>query len=135
MDYLRDPDEIYRESFAIIKEEVDFSQFPLEIRAILIRLVHATATPEILADIVWYGDVLDATLSALSKDATILVDTNMVNSGIIKTQLPEGSLVKCFIHGDKVSNLANSYFSWSCVEKEFFYYKKWTSMSKYIFYI
>jgi precorrin-8X/cobalt-precorrin-8 methylmutase len=57
-DYLRDPAEIYRRSFELIRAEIDLSRFPRELHAIALRLVHAVADTSILADLVWSDDAV-----------------------------------------------------------------------------
>jgi precorrin-8X/cobalt-precorrin-8 methylmutase len=105
---LRDPDKIYQASFAAISREVDLSQFPENLHKIVLRLVHAVAMPEIVADIAWQGDVAMAARTALANSAPIVVDANMVVAGIMKDRLPKGSEVKCSLRDDSVPELALS---------------------------
>ncbi len=108
MRYLRDPKKIYQTSFEAILKEVDLSRFPESLHQIVIRLVHATATPEIIENIAWDGDVAGNASSNIAKSAPIIVDANMVVSGIMKERLPEGSRIKCFLNDDSVPKLAKS---------------------------
>jgi precorrin-8X/cobalt-precorrin-8 methylmutase len=108
MNYLRDPNKIYQASFAAISREVDLSQFPENLHKIVLRLVHAVAMPEIVADIAWQGDVAMAARTALANSAPIVVDANMVVAGIMKDRLPKGSEVKCSLRDDSVPELALS---------------------------
>ena len=108
MSYLRDPKKIYQTSFEAILKEVDLSRFPESLHQIVIRLVHATAIPEIIENIVWDGDVAGNASSNIAKSAPIIVDANMVASGIMKERLPEGSRVKCFLNDDSVPKLAKA---------------------------
>jgi precorrin-8X/cobalt-precorrin-8 methylmutase len=108
MSYLRDPAEIYRESFAAIAREVDLSSFPENLHKIVLRLVHAIAMPEIVEDIAWDGDVAGAARASLANGAPIIVDANMVLAGIMKDRLPKGSEVKCSLRDDNVPELAQS---------------------------
>ena len=108
MSYLRDPKRIYQTSFEAILKEVDLSRFPESLHEIVIRLVHATAIPEIIENIVWDGDVAGNASSNIAKSAPIIVDANMVVSGIMKERLPEGSRIKCFLNDDSVPKLAKS---------------------------
>ena len=48
MDWLHNPDEIYRRSFAIVRDEADLSIIPDDMTDIAIRLVHACGMPEII---------------------------------------------------------------------------------------
>jgi precorrin-8X/cobalt-precorrin-8 methylmutase len=108
MSYLRDPAEIYRESFAAIAREVDLSSFPESLHKIVLRLVHAIAMPEIVEDIAWDGDVASAASAGLANGAPIIVDANMVLAGIMKDRLPNGSEVRCSLRDDSVPELAQS---------------------------
>jgi len=108
MSYLRDPAEIYRESFAAIAREVDLSGFPESLHKIVLRLVHAIAIPEITDELSWGGDVAGAASAALSKGAPIIVDVNMVLAGIMKDRLPDGCDVKCTLRDESVAELAKS---------------------------
>ena len=47
LDYLRDPEEIYRRSFAAVRAEADLAGLPEDIAALAVRLVHACGMPEI----------------------------------------------------------------------------------------
>ena len=108
MNYLRDPDKIYRASFETIAREVDLSKFPEGLHNIVLRLVHAIAIPEIIDDIVWDGDVVENASVSLANAKPIIVDANMVSAGIIKDRLPEGSQVKCFLNDGSVPDIAKS---------------------------
>ena len=56
-DYLRDPAEIYRRSFAAVRAEADLSGLPDDVAEIAVRLVHACGMPDIVADLAFTGDV------------------------------------------------------------------------------
>ena len=45
IDYVRDAAEIYRRSVAAIRREVDLEALPKDLRAVALRLVHASAMP------------------------------------------------------------------------------------------
>ena len=71
--YIRNPDEIYRRSFEILRRECNFSRIPNEIRPIAERLVHACGIPEILENLAWRGLPAETALKALNNGANILV--------------------------------------------------------------
>ena len=50
-DYLRDPEEIYRRSFAIVRAETDLTRLPAALHDMAIRIVHACGMPEVAADL------------------------------------------------------------------------------------
>ena len=66
-DYLRDPDAIYRRSFALIRAEVLLDRFPPALHGLVLRLVHACAMPEIAHDLAWHGDPVAAGRAALAR--------------------------------------------------------------------
>ena len=102
MSYIKDPAEIYRESFAAIRREVDLSPFPEELHNIVLRLVHAIAQPDITDNIAWQGDTATAALNALTTGAPILVDA------IMKDRLTSGSEIICTLRGDGIPALAQT---------------------------
>ena len=106
MEYLRDPAEIYRASFAAIRAESDLSSVPTELHDVALRIVHSCADPDIIKDLRWRGDVVGAARDALNSGAPILVDSRMTETGIIKSRLPQGNPVICTLNEPGVPNLA-----------------------------
>ena len=51
--YLRDPAEITRRSFALIRAEADLARFPRPLRPLAMRLAHAAGDSTILGDLAW----------------------------------------------------------------------------------
>lgn len=94
-DYLRDPAEIYRRSFAAIAAEADLSRLPADLHALALRLVHACGEPEIVDALVWSDGAGTAGCSALVSGAPILVDAGMVAQGIARDRLPAANPVIC----------------------------------------
>lgn len=94
-DYLRDPDAIYRESFARIAAEVDLSDVPQAAQAMATRIVHACGMPDIVAELRFNGEVAGAARKALDFGAPVLVDARMVAAGIMASRLPATNDVVC----------------------------------------
>jgi len=94
-DYLRDPDEIYRRSLAILRREAALDGLPAGVATIAERLVHACGMPDIVADLAWDGDPAGAARRALEEGAPLLVDATMVARGIIASRLPRANPVVC----------------------------------------
>ena len=94
-DYLRDPDAIYRQSFAIIRAEADISGIPPDLQGVAVRVIHAAGDPAIARELVWSAGAAAAGRQALAHGAPILVDTNMVAMGIIRARLPNANRVIC----------------------------------------
>lgn len=99
-DYLRDPQEIYRQSFATIEAEADLARFPEELRPVAVRIIHACGMVEI-ADKIAFGDnVAPAAIGSLQKGRPILCDAEMVRHGIIPRLLPADNPVLCTLNAD-----------------------------------
>ncbi len=94
-DYLHDPEEIYRRSFATVREACDLSGLPPGIAELALRMVHACAMPEIVGDIAWCGDVAGSARDALLAGAPVLTDCAMVAHGISRARLPRDNEVLC----------------------------------------
>lgn len=94
-DYVRDPQAIYRLSFATIRAEADLSALPAELEPLAVRLIHAAGDPAIVADLAWREGAFATGRRALAAGAPILVDTEMVAAGIIRARLPAGNAVIC----------------------------------------
>ncbi len=105
-DYLHNPDDIYRESFARIRAEVDLSRFPPELHAVALRLIHAAGEPALAQDLVWSDGAAAAGRAALAAGAPILVDAAMVRAGISARLLPRRNRVLCFLNDRRVPGLA-----------------------------
>ncbi|MGE5442902.1 MAG: precorrin-8X methylmutase [Bacteroidota bacterium] len=94
-DYIRDPEEIYRRSFAAIRAEADLSALPAHLQPLAVRLIHAAGDPEIVADLAWAEDAVAAGRRALAGGAPILVDAHMLAAGVIRARLPADNAVVC----------------------------------------
>ena len=73
---------IERESYAILRRRVDTSHLPPLTRAVVERVVHASADPAYVGDLVCDEAALAAGLKALRGGAALVVDANMVSAGI-----------------------------------------------------
>jgi precorrin isomerase len=102
-DYIRDPAEIYRRSFEIIRAEADLTGMPAELAEIAIRVIHAAGSPDIVPDLAWTEDFVAAARAALRRGAPILADTRMVSEGIIRRRLPKDNAVICTLYDDGVA--------------------------------
>jgi precorrin-8X/cobalt-precorrin-8 methylmutase len=106
IDYVRDPAEIYRRSVAAIRREVDLDALPEELRALALRLVHASAMPEIAAALVASPGAAKAGEAALAAGAPVLVDAGMVAEGVVRAGLPAQNEVICTLDDPRVPDLA-----------------------------
>lgn len=106
--YLRDPQAIYNKSFAIVREEADFSRLPEGLHDVAVRLIHACGMTDLPADLAWGGDPVTAGAAALRRGAPILVDVMMVRHGIIDRVLPAGNQIICTLNTFGVEKTANA---------------------------
>ena len=107
-DYIRDPQEIYRRSFAAIGEAAELGSFPGDMVAVAMRLIHASGMTDIVGDLRFSPGAAEAGRAALKAGAKVLVDAEMVRTGIIKRRLPSGNEVICTLNDPKTSALAEA---------------------------
>lgn len=88
LDYLRNPEEITRRSFAIVREEAVLAGLPEDVARLALRLIHACGMPEIVEGLAWGGNPGETAAEALRAGAPILVDARMVEVGITRARLP-----------------------------------------------
>ena len=97
LDYLRDPEEIYRRSFAVARAETDLSHLPAALHDVALRIVHACGAPEIALALDWRGEPAAAGRAALARGRPLLADCRMVAEGVIRRRLPAANQVHCFV--------------------------------------
>lgn len=105
-DYLSDPQEIYRRSFALVRDACDLAGLPPGIAALALRMVHASAMPAIVGDLRWDGDVAGAARAALDGGAPVLTDCEMLARGVIRARLPAANAVLCTLNDPAVAGAA-----------------------------
>jgi precorrin-8X/cobalt-precorrin-8 methylmutase len=108
-DYLRDPQEITRRSFEIVRAETDLAHLPADVAEIALRVVHACGMPEISPDLAYGGDVAGAGRAALAGGATVLADCAMVADGITRARLPADNAVRCTLNDPRTPELATRF--------------------------
>lgn len=106
LDYIRDPSEIYRQSFETIRREANLARFPLAMQPLAIRLIHACGMVDLADDIVFSEGAFEAGAQALAAGAKIFCDAEMVRHGIISRLLPAGNDVICLLNDVRVRPLA-----------------------------
>ena len=106
-DYLRDPKEIYRQSFSTIRREADLSNFTEDIANIAVRLIHACGMTDIVNDIIYSPDAASSAREALKQGAPVLCDARMVAEGIISSRLPANNEVLCWNKHPECTTLAS----------------------------
>jgi precorrin-8X/cobalt-precorrin-8 methylmutase len=104
--YLRDGAEIYRRSFAIIRDEADLRTVPPDLERLAVRLIHTSGMVDIVGDLMHSPDAGTAGRRALLAGAPILCDSRMVVAGITRERLPARNPVLCTLGDQSVSELA-----------------------------
>jgi precorrin-8X/cobalt-precorrin-8 methylmutase len=84
LDYIRDPAEIYRQSFATIRDEADLSGYPDDVANVVVRLIHTCGQVDLAAHIAFSDDVVVKTRAALAVGAPVLCDSSMVAAGVTR---------------------------------------------------
>ncbi len=93
IDYLRDPDAIYAQSFATIRAEAELGGLGDDMQDVAIRMIHACGMVEIASHIRASDDVVEKVEFALVETAPILCDCEAVRAGIIPRYLHGNELL------------------------------------------
>lgn len=109
-DYLRAPDAIYERSFELVRAATDLTRIPPNLHEVALRIVHACAMPDVVADLDWGGgdDPALAGRAALAAGRPILADCAMVAAGVTRSRLPADNAVRCFLDAPGVAERARS---------------------------
>lgn len=99
-------EEIYRQSFAIIRREVDLERFSALEERVACRMIHATGMVELAAHIRFSPDFALAAEAALQRGAPILCDARMVSEGITRKRMPARNPIICTLNDPAVPELA-----------------------------
>ncbi|NED95548.1 precorrin-8X methylmutase [Phytoactinopolyspora alkaliphila] len=105
-EYVRDGAEIYRRSFAMIRAEARLDELPADIATVAVRMIHACGMVDLVDDLAFSADVVEAGRSALRAGAPILTDAKMIASGITRRRLPARNEVVCTLDDPRVPALA-----------------------------
>jgi len=105
-DYIRDGNEIYRHSFAIIRAEANLAMLPPELNSVVVRLIHSCGMTDIVSDLAYSPTAAQAGRTALRNGAPILCDSRMVAEGITRRRLPANNSVICTLKDSEVLAIA-----------------------------
>jgi precorrin-8X/cobalt-precorrin-8 methylmutase len=94
-DWLKDPAEIYRRSFATIRREAALEKVPAPLQAIATRMIHACGMTDLVDDVRGEGDLASGVHVALRGGRPILVDARMVAAGFLADRLPYPADIVC----------------------------------------
>ncbi len=96
-EYIRDPAEIYRASFATIEAEADLARYSPGERTIAIRMIHACGMTDLADDLVFSPGAVSAGVAALAGGAAVICDVEKVRRGGIAARPPSGKPPLCAI--------------------------------------
>ena len=106
IDYIRDGQEIYRNSFAIIRAEANLDSIPADLEKLAVRVIHACGMVDAIEDLRFSPGAGKAGRDALVAGAPILCDARMVLEGVTRTRLPANNKVICTLKEDGVAEMA-----------------------------
>ena len=106
MDYIKDGQEIYRRSFAIIRAEANLARIPADLEKVAVRVAHACGMPEIVDDLMFSDGAGDIGRRVLADGAPILCDCKMVAEGITRSRFKEGNPIICTLNDPQVPAIA-----------------------------
>ncbi|MEH1849368.1 MAG: precorrin-8X methylmutase [Nostoc sp.] len=105
-DYIRDANEIYRNSFAIIRSEANLDVLPSDVAKVAVRLIHACGMTDIVTDLGYSPTVVQSARAALAAGAPILCDCRMVAEGVTRRRLSANNQVICTLNNPEVPKIA-----------------------------
>jgi precorrin-8X/cobalt-precorrin-8 methylmutase len=105
-DYVRDGAEIYRRSFATIRDEAELDRFPDDLAQVVVRMIHSCGMTDLPRDVAYSAGLVRHARAALRGGAPILCDAQMVAAGITRSRLPAGNEVICTLQDPAVAALA-----------------------------
>ena len=106
LDYIRDAAEIYRQSFATIRDEADLAGFPEDVARVVVRMIHTCGQVDLPGHVAFTAGVVTATHAALAAGAPILCDSSMVAAGITAARLPARNEVVSLVADPRAADLA-----------------------------
>jgi precorrin isomerase len=106
IDYIRQGDDIYRESFAIIRREANLEQLPPDLQPVAVRLIHACGMVDIVEDLQASPEAAATGRKALRQGAAILCDSQMVAHGVTRSRLSANNAIICTLNHPEILDLA-----------------------------
>ena len=105
-DYIKDPAEIYRQSFATVEHEAGLDDLPSDMRSVATRLIHSCGMINIIDDLAFSKEAIKYGKAALLSGCPIYTDVEMVKAGIIERLLPAQNKLICTLNDDRVPDHA-----------------------------
>lgn len=105
-DYIRNGDEIYRQSFAIIRAEANLDSLSADFAPVAVRLIHACGMTDIVPNLQASLHAVAVGRTALAQGAPLLCDAQMVANGITQRRLSANNEIICTLNHPQVPELA-----------------------------
>ncbi|WEK02872.1 MAG: precorrin-8X methylmutase [Candidatus Devosia phytovorans] len=105
-DYIRDGEAIYRQSFAIIRQEADLSRFSTDEADVAVRMIHAAGSVDAAEHFEFAPGFVAAARAALADGAPIFCDAEMVARGVTAARLPASNEVICTLRDPQTPEIA-----------------------------
>lgn len=104
--YLKDPEAIYAESFAVVRKEARLDRFDSGMTRLATRVVHACGMPDVAGRLVCSPRACESARIALATGAPIICDCKMAAAGISPRNLPRNNDVIVTLNDPAVPALA-----------------------------
>lgn len=108
-DYVADPVEIYRRSFAQVRAEADLSHLDDAAATVAVRLIHASGDLDLTSAMQFHPRLVSAARGALEGGAAIFTDAFMIASGVTRRRLPADNAVHCLLTDPRVPTIASAW--------------------------
>lgn len=108
-DYVTDPAEIYRRSFATIRAEADLSGLARDVQPVAVRMIHASGDLDLTSALQIHPRLVTTARRALQGGAAIFTDASMIASGVTRRRLPADNAVLCLLADPRVPERARAW--------------------------
>lgn len=102
IEYERDGQEIYRQSFSTIRAEANLAGIPADLEKLAVRVAHASGMVDVIQDLRFSPDAGKAGRDALKAGAPIIADCRMVAEGVTRSRLSADNKVVCTLQDARV---------------------------------
>jgi precorrin-8X/cobalt-precorrin-8 methylmutase len=106
IEYERDGQEIYRQSFSTIRAEANLAGIPADLEKLAVRVAHASGMVDVIPDLRFSAGAGTSGREALRRGAPIIADCRMVAEGVTRARLPANNPVICTLQDPRVPELA-----------------------------
>jgi len=108
LNWLSDPGDIYRQSFAHIQHHLDLHDHDPAIAPVIERVVHAAGMLDLVNDIAHSADFVAAGAGALMQGCPVFCDSTMVAAGLVRTESFHDDRIQVMIDHPDVGHRAKT---------------------------